>query len=264
MDFNYLQGADYHLSACQDCTMIFQREVPGDHLMEVLYEEWIDPKKVFLEHQRTDRLKKYTHYAEEIATMIAFFKAVPSSLKFLDFGMGWGSWAQMAKALGCNAYGTELSQQRIDYAMANGVKIMTWDDIPAGNFDFINTEQVFEHLSAPLETLLHLKQGLNKNGILKISVPTVKDIDRRLELMDWKAERKSKNSLNGLAPMEHINYFKTNSLIKMADIAGMAAIEIPSKHHHMFTPRGKGLGHIFKETFFPKKRNKNYMFFRVK
>ena len=58
VDFNYLEGADYHLSNCQDCGMIFQRQVPNDFLMEELYERWIDPKFVLQEHQRKDGLKK--------------------------------------------------------------------------------------------------------------------------------------------------------------------------------------------------------------
>ena len=48
-------------------------------------------------------------------------------------------------------------------------------------FDFINTEQVFEHISEPLETLKELKTLLKPGGIIKISVPTADDINRRLK-----------------------------------------------------------------------------------
>ena len=264
VDFKYLKGADYHLCACKNCELIFQRQVPDDFLMEELYERWIDPKTAFLEHQRKDGIKKYTNYAKEIATVIAHFDAVPSTLKFLDFGMGWGIWALIAKAMGCDSYGSELSQERIAYASASGVKISSWDDIPNGKFNFINTEQVFEHISNPLDVMLHLKQGLNKNGVLKISVPTASNIDSRLGLMDWKANRKSKNSLNPVAPLEHINYFKRTSLLKMADIAGMVPVELARRNQYIFSPLTKTAGHFFKELFFPKKKNKNYMFFKIK
>ena len=126
--------------------------------------------------------------------IISWFKKAPSSLKFFDFGMGWGEWALMAKAFGCRSYGAELSNICIEYAKANGINIVSWDEIPQSQFDFINTEQVFEHISNPLQTLCHLKKGLKANGLLKISVPTVNFMERRLRIMDWNSPKGARNS----------------------------------------------------------------------
>jgi SAM-dependent methyltransferase len=90
--------------------------------------------------------------------------------------------------------------------------VITWDDIPKYRFDFINTEQVFEHIPEPLETLRHLIKSLETNGIIKISVPTANDVDRRLKIMDWEAPIDSRNSLDPVTPLEHINYFKRSSI----------------------------------------------------
>lgn len=67
---------------------------------------------------------------------------------------------------------------------------MSWEEIPQHQFDFINTEQVFEHIPKPLETLRYLKKALKTNGVLKISVPTANDIEQRLEIMDWKIPKR--------------------------------------------------------------------------
>ena len=268
VDFKYLINATYDLCECQECGLIFQKEIPGDELMEVLYEKWIDPKKVFYNHQKNDRLGLYTYYAQEISTIIAHLGKVPSELTFFDFGMGWGKWALMAKGFGCESYGTELSEERIKYATSNGIRVIKWNDIPKHNFDFINTEQVFEHIANPLDTLIYLKDALKDHGMLKISVPTANDIQRRLKVMDWKAPKGTRNSLNPVAPLEHINYFRRKSLIKMLSLAGMEEVVIPLKTQYKFTSHWGGVKRIAKNILLPIYRNtlkrQNYIFCRKK
>lgn len=219
IELEYLEKATYYLYECFGCGLIFQREIPNESLMERLYDYWIDPQKAFIQHQKKDALGHYSYYAQEIMQIIAYFKEVSSSLSFFDFGMGWGKWALMAKAFGCDSYGSELSKERIEYAKSNGIKVISWDEIPQHQFDFINTEQIFEHIPEPLQTLCHLKRALKPNGILKISVPIANDIERRLRIMDWEALKGTKNSLNPIAPLEHINFFRRKSLVKMASVA---------------------------------------------
>jgi len=224
IEFDYLDGASYVLCECDLCGLIFQRDIPNNILMERLYNYWIDPQKVFMQHQKQDDLGYYSCYAQEIMQIIAYFETMPSSLCFFDFGMGWGKWAQMAKAFGCDSYGTEFSLDRIEYGKSNGIKIIKWEEIPQHRFDFINTEQVFEHIPEPLQTLRHLKTALKPHGLLKISVPSSNDIERRLKIMDWKAPKGSRNSLNSVAPLEHINCFRRESIAKMASEAEMKEV----------------------------------------
>lgn len=268
VDFKYLKNATFNLCECKECGLIFQKEIPNDFLMEVLYEKWIDPKKVFKQGQKVDELSRYTYYAQEILTIIAYLHKVPSELSFFDFGMGWGKWALMAKGFGCQSYGTELSEERIKYATSNGIKVIAWDEIPKHRFDFINTEQVFEHIPNPLDTLTYLKVALKDDGILKISVPTANNITRRLKLMDWKAPKGTKNSLNPVAPLEHINYFRRNSLIKMAELAGMEEVILPMRTQYIYTLNWYGAKRIVKNILLPIYRNvlkrQNYLFFRTK
>ena len=266
VEFEYLVGADYILCECSACGMVFQQDIPNNFLMERLYEHWIDPKQVFCQHQEQDDLEYYSKYAQEVMQIISYFNNAPSSLSFLDYGMGWGKWARMAKAFGCESYGTELSAERISYAKSNGIKVIKWDEIPNHRFDFINTEQVFEHIPDPLETLRHLKTALKTGGILKISVPTANDIERRLKIMDWKAPKGTRNSLNPVAPLEHINFFRRISLVEMAKIVGMEEIHIPIVNLYSYTTNWYGMKKIAKNMIIPIYRNflkkQNYMFLR--
>lgn len=266
VEFEFLQGATFFLCECNVCGLIFQREIPDNSLMKKLYEQWIAPQKVFDQHLKQDGLEYYASYAQEIMQLIAFFERVPSSLSFFDFGMGWGKWALMAKAFGIDSYGYELSEERILFARSNGVKIVSWDEIPQHRFDFINTEQVFEHIPEPLLTLCHLKKALKPSGILKVSVPTANDIERRLKIMDWKAPKGTRNSLNPVAPLEHINFFRRSSLYKMARAAEMEEVRIPIKYQYRYRINWYGIKQIAKNILFPVYqnifKNINYIFLR--
>ncbi len=109
-------------------------------------------------------------------TILDYFKNIKRELKFLDFGMDWGRWCLMSKAFGCDVYGTELSESRIKYGQSIGINVIDWDEISNFEFDFINTEQVFEHITSPLEILKYLSHSLKQHGLIKISVPDGGDI----------------------------------------------------------------------------------------
>lgn len=264
IEFEYLMEATYSLYECNVCGLIFQKEIPNDRIMERLYEYWIDPHTTFANHQKQDGLHYYSYYAQEIMQMIAYFKKVPSSLSFFDFGMGWGKWIFMAKAFGCDAYGSELSEERRKYAASNGIKVIEWSDIPNHQFDFINTDQVFEHIANPLETLLHLKKALKYEGLIKLNVPTANDVERRLKIMDWDSQKGTKNSLNPVAPLEHINFFRRRSLVKMANVASMEEVFIPIRLQYQYMTHWSRV----KNKLLPPYRNilkrDNCLFFRNK
>jgi len=227
VDFDYLTGGNYTLCECNSCTHIFQKEILNDQGMKLLYEKWIDPEKVISLFEQTYPLDYYTGYLSVSFQIINFFKQKPASLRFFDFGMGWGNWLSAAKALGVSVYGSELSEERVKYAKKNGITVITWDEIQGSNFDYINTDQVFEHLPQPLETLKHLATGLRKGGVVRICVPDGNRNKAVLSKMDWDAAKGTTDSLNIVAPLEHINCYTTQSLVIMAKQAGLDWVDIP-------------------------------------
>ena len=63
-----------------------------------------------------------TDYAQEVMMIIAYFDTMPCNLKLLDFGMGRGTWCQVAKSLGCDIYGFEIAKSEIRYAESHGIQ----------------------------------------------------------------------------------------------------------------------------------------------
>jgi 2-polyprenyl-3-methyl-5-hydroxy-6-metoxy-1,4-benzoquinol methylase len=264
VEFEYLKNASYILCECEKCSMVFQRDIPNDSLMERLYGHWIEPKSAFCRHQEQG-IGIYLYYAQEIMRIISYFNRPSSSLSFFDFGMGWGSWALMAKAFGCDSYGSEVSAERIENARSNGIKIVTLEELPQQQFDFINTEQVLEHVPEPLKTLRHLKSSLKKDGIIKVSVPTANNIKARLKKMDWEAPRGTKYSLNPVAPLEHINFYTRKALVTMAAEAGMKEAKVPMSLHYKYLSLWGGTKWFAKSVLYPIPRfllkTQNYVFF---
>lgn len=241
-DHNALEGSYYALEECKDCGLIYQREILNELATAKLYNEWINHEEGFERNVNEHTSDRGMSRAQELANVMMYLDATPGKLNILDFGMGFGTWCYLVKGFGChNVYGTEMSQTRIDYA--GDIKIIDWKDLPNYRFDFINTEQVFEHLTDPVGTLAYLKQALAPNGIIKISVPNGEDIKRRLKTKDWDAlkdpklsvkssamwENGSKDSLNAVAPLEHINCFKHSVLLEMAKRVGFVQAIIPNK-----------------------------------
>lgn len=268
VDHNLLAQANWTICECRVCGLLYQKEIPGESLMRELYGSWIDPQETYLSHQINDDLDLFNRYAQEISTLISHFGRPPSELRFFDFGMGWGKWALMAKGYGCASFGSELSQDRIDHAVSNGISVVGWDQLPGQDFNFINTEQVFEHIAEPLETLKHLKKSLTRGGILKISVPIARDIQTRLKVLDWKAPLESKNSLDPLAPLEHINLYSRRSILKMAELCDMEEVTMPLSRQYMFVNNWSSYRNVCRNLLLPVYRcvlkRQNYILLRHK
>ena len=75
--------------------------------------------------------------------------------------------------------------------------------------------------SYPKSIIEKLSKSLKKGGILRICVPDGNSIHEKLKVMDWASPKGHKNSLNVVAPLEHINCFTTNSLIDLAINSGL-------------------------------------------
>jgi hypothetical protein len=165
-DTESLGGFSYHVVRCRACALAYQRTIPGGDLLHEIYEEWIPPSEKERLHRRYD-LDHYGYLAEQVQFVVQHFGSNPYSIRVFDFGMGWGEWASMARAFGCQVTGSELSPARIQHARSIGIEVIDWNEVPNRKFHFINTEQVFEHLLEPLATLMPLVGALEDNGILR-------------------------------------------------------------------------------------------------
>jgi 2-polyprenyl-3-methyl-5-hydroxy-6-metoxy-1,4-benzoquinol methylase len=264
VEFKYLEAATYVLRECTRCGLVFQAYVPNDVLMERIYEHWIDAQYCLRMQMILDEIGLYSKHAQEVMQIVAWRNEGRSGLKVLDFGMGWAKWAMMAQAFGCDVWGCELSKTRIEFARAHGIRVLAGEELPHRRFDFINAEQVFEHLPDPLDTLRMLRSALTPGGMIKISVPDGHDIDRRLAALDWSAPRDSSHSLMPVAPLEHLNCFRRETFVHLAREAGMVEVRMPLRIQYAYATNWNSLRNIARNLIRPLVREmvakRNYVF----
>jgi len=227
IELQYLEGGEFRLLECGSCGVLYHRDVPGDVLMERLYEHWIDPERALEQHRLHVTMDTRMMFIREIVLALEVVAKKGPRLRAFDFGMGWGDWCLMARAFGCEVAGTERSPSRVANARANGIEVVAWEEIPSRRFDLINCDQVLEHVVDPLETLRYVAASLEPGGLLKVSVPDGADMPRRLARGDWMAPEGSSDSLLSVTPLQHINCFQHDSLVAMARRAGLRVAEIP-------------------------------------
>jgi len=224
LEWNYLQKAKYVLIQCNECEAIYQKYIPNTEFMKRIYEKWLSLKSIKAS-SRIDTKKK-ERIIQEISELKLILKK-KHKLTFLDYGMGNGEWCLIAKTLGINIYGLELSQELLKKARKMGIKTITESGLRKISFNYINTDQVFEHIPNPLDTLKLLKSVLDKDGIVKISVPSGNHIPKYLRKENWDVTKSKKGSLNPISPLEHITCYTHKSIVIMGKTIGLKEIKIP-------------------------------------
>ena len=193
----------------------------SDYNMFLFYEKWISAE-ISLNKKRSADVSLFMNYAFEIASIPKMLNKKPHEINILEFGMGWGFWANVAKAFNFNVAGSELSEERIKFAENNGLKVI--QDISKEqdeSYDYVYANQVFEHLPNPAEIIKDLSRVMKKGGIIHIQVPNGQKIERKLKSKNWKAQK------DAIQPLEHINCYNGNSLKTLAFEADLTPIPPP-------------------------------------
>lgn len=227
----WTSGAVYQLERCLRCGLIFQRYVGDDALLTELYDHWLSAGKApdadldFLAQLAAPAQSRDGH--EVMMVSAALGRPLPE-LRVLDYGMGWGLWALIAQALGAQAYGYDLAASRRAYVAARGVHaVEDVAEIAGLDLDFVNSEQVFEHLAEPLEVMRLLANGLRSGGVLKVSVPQSPGLEKRASALDWDGPLTP--SMTAIHPLEHVNCFSPHSLSALASRAGLEPMRLPRR-----------------------------------
>lgn len=218
-DLALLGDAEYVLETCGRCGTVWQRFAPDGALLSTLYERWAAAGSELGHH---DNAAYHRAAAEEVLLVLELVRRAPSAIRVLDFGMGWGRWPRLAAAFGMQAHGVELSRAQSAYAATQGVRVLTLDELPDASFDFVNSEQVFEHLVDPHETIVRLGRAVTPGGWLKIAVPDASGIASRLAEPDFRDR-----SLNAVAPLEHLNAYPGDALDELGRQAGLVPARPP-------------------------------------
>ncbi|MCX6147117.1 MAG: class I SAM-dependent methyltransferase [Candidatus Kapabacteria bacterium] len=192
-----------------------------------------------LEHLKDQSIKTDGYYIQTRHEMLKF---IPQNAgKILDVGCGEGQFGlQLKQLLNAEVWGMELDEKsakvaesRIDKVLIGDLTLKI-DSLPNEYFDCIIFNDILEHLVDPYNTLLNIKQKLNRDGVVVSSIPNVRYISNLKKLLfdkDWKYEDE------GILDKTHLRFFTKKSIIDMFELLGFDIIQMeginPSKSKNL-------------------------------
>ena len=221
IDIKKLNRYHYKLLECENCNLIFQEQIPNEKFSQKLYEKYIN---------KDDSLKKKDNYKKkyhkklfyEMELIKNIFKKKNEEISILDFGAGWGFWLNYLKENNFDVHAYEISETRINFLKKNQIKVIS-DIINIDNrFDFIYSEETFEHISDPKETLINLSKILKENGFIMLRFPSS-------FLFKLRLNKKYKPCTDCAHPLEHINLLKKKSFEAMIVDSNLEIINFKSR-----------------------------------
>jgi 2-polyprenyl-3-methyl-5-hydroxy-6-metoxy-1,4-benzoquinol methylase len=216
----------YQIQYCKESGLYFQTWILEDSELHHLYHT-ASTDHFFNKEIANQKLHSFAHQTEEILVFRQLcLEKIP---KVLDFGCSWGKWGSMALAHGCEVYGFDVDATAIEFCSKRGIKMLSLEEIKKMKFDFINCDQVLEHVANPLELTRSLAGALKNQGFLKISTPQ----DYHLPSLLIKMEKTQDNNyldgktLDALYPLIHVNLFSRKCLENLANRVNLKPVKLP-------------------------------------
>jgi SAM-dependent methyltransferase len=218
-----LRSHNYSILRCPTCNLYFQELVADPDESERLYNSYTGRHPA----APARPLAELAHFAEDAMIIRLLFPHRRPVV--LDYGMSTGNWAAMTRAYDCEVWGTDIKEQSRDIAQQRGIVFSPFTQLPENHFDFINADQVFEHLAEPLETLKTLANSLKPGGKLKISTPYDRHISAKIQRA--KAGDYDKDAFGrafeSMCPLLHLNLFEKSNLLTMAHKSDLSPYRVP-------------------------------------
>ena len=202
LPLDLLNDYNYELLECNNCKFIFQKFIPDENFAEELYEKYISPEES-LEKKISNIENMKKQYHNEINLIKKIFE--DKEINILEFGAGWGFWSIEARKFGFNVSCLELSKKRVDYMKSKDLKVIDSIENDSEKYDLIYSDQTFEHINNPKETLDLLNRSLNTNGYIYLNFPSSFGFKKKVR----KNYTPKKDEAH---PLEHLNLYNRSSM----------------------------------------------------
>ncbi len=148
------------------------------------------------------------------------FRWVPTGVRILDVGCGFGQTLAYHAARGCDAHGVDPDGNLLRVAERYGLNARVGSfhakDYEPESFDYVTLDQVIEHAIDPRSSLLDVAAVLRPAGIAIVATPNSNGYGRRLFGRKW---------INWHVPY-HLQQFSRRSLSILAEQSGLRIVSI--------------------------------------
>ena len=193
----------YRYARCEECKLLYLDPLPGKQDLEGYYQQYRDVKAAegggYLTpgHLQTYRQEKKLTFCD-----LGFELSSIRSKRLLEIGCANGPFLTLARDLGAEILGIDISADLVEEAVRNGLncRVARVEEI-AGNFDVICLWDLIEHVTDPREFLTHVRRLSHTGTQLFIQTPRY---GRVAELFG--------ESWRYLLPVEHIVLYSLEAL----------------------------------------------------
>lgn len=215
------QGGIQELFTCQNCTVLFDAEHERDRSEVYVadYAAWGGDG----ENQEVAASKRKA-FKEQLKILTQHLK--PQGLKLLDVGTANGYLLEVARALGFEVYGTEISPSSLAIAQSKFPGRISEGALEKQNFeteslDVVTLTDVLEHLNDPQQTMAEIKRLLRPGGWLLIISPNNDSWTRQIFKRSWFQYK-----------AEHLFYFNRKSLVRLLEQNNFQLKEFKNNHKY--------------------------------
>jgi len=161
---------NYQIVKCSFCGSYFVNPQINLSLDEwrILYDQNYFPQMSnwYEKNRKRERIKRFDNIIKYSSNEIK---------NFLDIGCGEGFCLLEANNRGWNAYGVDITDNRISQAKKDDIEFFNSNllecKFPDDFFDVVYMDSVLEHVINPYEYLSEIKRILKKGGILYLGIP---------------------------------------------------------------------------------------------
>jgi 2-polyprenyl-3-methyl-5-hydroxy-6-metoxy-1,4-benzoquinol methylase len=175
-------------------------------------------QKHYVDYPRVTELPELTK--KRYAALLDRFEEFRGSSNILDVGCGNGLFLIEAKERGWNVFGTEFTDDAVEFCKSNGIDMkkgpLNPSDFEAGQFDIVTSFEVIEHINNPLEESLNFHQLLRKGGLLYITTPNFNCVERFI----------LGPSYDIIEYPEHLCYYSSRTLQLLIESKGFRTLQI--------------------------------------
>ncbi|MFB0552250.1 MAG: class I SAM-dependent methyltransferase [Phycisphaerae bacterium] len=203
-----LKGSAYH--ECTTCGLIFARPIPDnlDDINEENYSAKIEAYVSKIEGKRKQYRRKLKQFSR--------FKKTGN---FLEIGCNAGAFLKVARDIGWNVKGVDISLTASSFARENlGLDVFTGTvetaGFPSNYFDVIFTNATLEHIRNLLSTLKECHRILRPGGVFYADTVNWDSYTRQLLGSDWKY----------LNPIRHVHLYTPRNILSLCRYAGLKHI----------------------------------------
>ena len=214
----------YNVVRCRRCDLVYLNPQPAEDELAGIYSSEYYHFSSCDDQQRKKKLRKWVR-------RLRLIEKFANPGKILDVGCSTGLFLEVARRSGWEVYGTDISDEAVDYARRNyDVNVVAGTlqlvNFRSEYFDVITFFDSLEHMPDPLDSLEKANAMLKQDGLMVITTPNIGGMFPKLTYLFL---AKTLGIWQHPTPPGHLYEFSVNTIQKLLKKAGFEVLGVLSE-----------------------------------